>query len=200
MLKEEEESGGGNRNPGVSQRLGTRVVEKYSQQFPTEKATSPPGSSKVPAPRHLLFTGLPTQLCRGGPQGQGEARPAVLPAADQPVHLCLPHHRQFPRRAEFSRTALYPQVSSRCVQLDLACPRPWSFTCQRRGQAGKLRLPPASTERDQGIDWKGRSQRGSHSSPPIPNSPPLPRGQALQPEMSLFTRHDTRFPAFGAFY
>lgn len=24
------------------------------------------------------------------------------------------------------------QVNSRCAQLDLACSRPWSFTCQRR--------------------------------------------------------------------
>ena len=80
-LKEEGGERRREQEPGVSQRLETRVVEKYSQQFPMEKALLRP-------PCHLLFTGLPAQLCRGH-QGQGEAGSAALPATDQPVHSCL---------------------------------------------------------------------------------------------------------------
>lgn len=106
--------------PGVSQRLGHVLWRNIPGSFPWKRLFRGP-------PCHLLFTGLPTRLCRGGPQGQGEARPVTLPATDQPVRLGLPLHGQLPRRAEqFSGMASCSQVNSRCVQLDLACPRAWN--------------------------------------------------------------------------
>lgn len=98
-----------------------------------EKATSP---QALPRPQcHLLFKGLPTQLCEDIPKGR--ERPGLLPflslanqstCASPPPTIISSQGEQ----TEFSGIAPCRQVDSRCVQLDPSCPIPWSFTCQRR--------------------------------------------------------------------
>lgn len=46
--------------PGVSQRLGHVLWRNIPSSFPWKRLFRGP-------PCHLLFTGLPTRLCRGGP-------------------------------------------------------------------------------------------------------------------------------------
>lgn len=95
---------------------------------------------------------------------KGRERPGLLLflSLDQPVHWCLPDHQQLPRRAD--RLLRNCSLSGQ-LQMCTAGPsllQTLEFYLPEEGmQAGKLRLPPAATERDQGGDWKGRCQRGS---------------------------------------
>lgn len=105
------------------------------------------GSSEAPC--HLLFMGLPTQLCRGGPQGR--ERPGLLPflPLTNQSNLCLSPPTTTTTISnspgEQSSQELFlavSQVNSRCVQLGLVCPRPWSFYLPEEGigQAGKTEV------------------------------------------------------------
>lgn len=143
-----------------------------------EKATSP---QALPRPQcHLLFKGLPTQLCEDIPKGR--ERPGLLPflsLANQSTCAFPPHHHQLPRRADrVLRNCSLPSGRLQMCTAGPILPHTLEFHLPEEGigQAGKLRLTPVATERDQGGDWRGRCQRGSpspHRSPPQAGSAAL---------------------------
>lgn len=127
------QEGGGRRREweaGVSQRLRTRDGEKLSQQFPMEKAASPPGARAGPAePPDLLRAGIPTPLGRGGPPGGSLERPGLptfLPLTTLPQLAPAPFPVTAPPQERESRAPekcwLQPGSYSSCAQLAGASP------------------------------------------------------------------------------
>lgn len=160
---------------GVSQRLGTRVVERHSQQFPMERAASPPrtrssGSPRTscsqasgPAPEDSLWgPGLPTFLPRTAP---APACSCALPPPPPP---------QERDRESSGAVGCGPAVIPDVRSWALACPRPGGREEAGFYLPGEVPAPPKAA--------RGQWGEGGLPSPPTP----LPR-QALPPKMSLFT-------------
>lgn len=182
---------------GVSQRLGTRVGEKQSQQFPREEAAFPPPPGAPswelahPGPAGPLLAGVPRSSRSSEGSLARPCLPAFLPtdlalAPASPAAFLPQHHL----RSRASGTAGSSQGALRCCSWALAGPRRqrgWTgsrqagcFTCS--GGAGRACRASGSSRRG----WE-RVRRGKGVA-----LTPLPR-QALPPKTGLFTarRGDT---------
>ena len=145
---------------GVSQRLGTRVGEKHSQQFPREKAASLPRApswSAEPAGPPAHRQPRAAQRSRS-PEGslQRPGLPAFLPLTTLAPAGCRSLHH--PESTEPSGTAGNGQAATPDVHswagaapdLRVNGSRQAIFTCRRRRRSWQSRQPGSSRRAGEG--------------------------------------------------